>query len=81
MQVANRDRPEYFRLRWALAVIREECGLTQSQLAERLHRSQTWVSKVELGEIAIDVVDLLDFAGAFGLALDEILDRADIEHR
>lgn len=38
--------------------------MTQQSLAERLHRHQSFVSKVETGERRIDVVEFIEWAGA-----------------
>jgi transcriptional regulator with XRE-family HTH domain len=48
---------------------REEAGLTQAQVAAKLGRPQTWVSKCELGERRVDFVELEDLAAAFGKPL------------
>ncbi len=37
---------------------REAKSLTQAQVAERLHQTQSFVSKVERGERRLDVVEL-----------------------
>lgn len=37
---------------------REEKGLTQTEVAERLGQTQSFVSKVERGERRIDIVEL-----------------------
>ena len=49
---------------------REDAGLTQAQLARAVRRSQTWVSKCELGERRVDFVELEDIAEALGKPLD-----------
>ena len=49
---------------------REDAGLTQVELAKALGRSQTWVSKCELGERRVDFVELEDLAKALGKPLD-----------
>ena len=49
---------------------REEAGLTQVQVAKLVGRPQTWVSKCELGERRVDVVELEDLAAAYGKALE-----------
>ncbi len=49
---------------------REEAGLTQVELAKTLKRSQTWVSKCELGERRVDFVELEDIAKALGKELE-----------
>ena len=52
-----------------LRAARKETGLTQAEVAEKLRRSQTWVSKCELGERRVDFVELEDFANAYGKQL------------
>lgn len=49
---------------------REEAGLTQVQVAKLVGRPQTWVSKCELGERRVDIVELEDLAAAYGKGLD-----------
>jgi transcriptional regulator with XRE-family HTH domain len=44
-----------------LALIRElrmDAGLSQTEVADRLGRPQSWISKVEVGERRIDVEEL-----------------------
>ena len=48
---------------------REEAGLTQAQVAKKVGRPQTWVSKCELGERRVDFVELEDLAVACGKTL------------
>ena len=43
---------------------RQELGLSQMDLAARVKRSQTWVSRVELGGRRIDIVEFLLLARA-----------------
>jgi transcriptional regulator with XRE-family HTH domain len=61
-------RYEVFRCRLRRA--RVEAGLTQEQVAERLRRPQTWVSKCELGERRVDFVELEEWAAACGKGLE-----------
>lgn len=51
----------------ALVEARQKAGLTQAQLAERLGKPQSFVSKAERGERRIDVVEFCDFADAIGV--------------
>ena len=61
-------RYEAFRERLRRA--RVEAGLTQEEVAARLRRPQTWVSKCEVGERRVDFVELEDWAAACGKPLD-----------
>lgn len=49
---------------------REEAGMSQVRVAQLLGRPQTWVSKCELGERRVDVVELQDLANVYGKPLD-----------
>jgi hypothetical protein len=53
-----------------LRLARDESGLTQIALARAIKRTQTWVSKCELGERRVDFVELEDWATACGKPLD-----------
>lgn len=45
---------------------RRDAGLTQQELAERLSRPQSYVSKYERGERRLDVLEFVDVARAIG---------------
>lgn len=49
--------PEYALLTSVLRATREEAGLSQRDLATRLHVPHSWVAKVETGERRIDLVE------------------------
>ncbi len=49
--------PLYDALRARLVKIRHEAELTQRELAERLGRERSFVSRIELGERRLDVVE------------------------
>jgi len=67
--------PRYGRFRALLRAIREEAALNQTDLAERLGKPQTFVSKSELGERRIDFLETLDFCKACGISIDEFVRR------
>jgi transcriptional regulator with XRE-family HTH domain len=52
---------------------REDARLTQTQLAQRIGETQTFVSKCERGERRVDVVELRTFCRAFGLSLKQFV--------
>jgi transcriptional regulator with XRE-family HTH domain len=45
---------------------RKRKSLTQTEVADRLQRPQSFVSKYEIGERELSVLDYLDIAGAIG---------------
>ena len=49
---------------------REETGLSQEQVAKILHRTQSYISKIESGQRKIDVVQLKEFAKVYKKSLD-----------
>lgn len=50
---------DYKRLLELLVEARKQAGVTQEQLATRLRRPQSFVSKVERGERRLDVIEFL----------------------
>ena len=51
----------YSRFLEQLRKARESAGLTQEEVARRLGRPQSFVSKCESGERRVDIAELLDF--------------------
>ena len=47
-----------------LIAARKNCGLTQTEVAEKLRKHQSFVSKYERGERRLDVVEFLKIANA-----------------
>ena len=58
---------EYERLLARLIEARKTSGFTQQELAVKLKRPQSFVSKYERGERRLDIVELLDVARAIGV--------------
>lgn len=46
---------------------RRDAGVTQEQLAKRLNRPQSFVSKCENGERRLDVIELLQILHSIGI--------------
>ncbi len=57
----------YAMLRELLSTARESSGLTQIDVANRLKKPQSYVSKYERGERRLDVVEFVDVARAMGM--------------
>jgi transcriptional regulator with XRE-family HTH domain len=68
---------EYQRLCQLLRDLRQEAGLTQVEIAERLNVPQSFVSKYESGERRLDVIELGHVATALGLPMRVVLERFD----
>jgi transcriptional regulator with XRE-family HTH domain len=60
-----------------LREIRIEAGLTQMELAERIERDQTFVSKYESGQRRLDVLELREICQSTGLTLEEFVRRLE----
>ena len=56
---------------------RESKGLTQTEVAERLGQTQSFVSKVERGERRLDIVELRAFCSALGLSLLKFVEEIE----
>lgn len=54
--------PRYEIFRSLLVELRERGGLTQVDVATRLGKPQSYVSKYERGERRLDVIEMLDIA-------------------
>lgn len=57
----------HIKLRKLLVSARKESGLTQADVALRLKRPQSFVSKYEHGERRLDLVEFLEVATALGV--------------
>ena len=67
--------PVYTQLRALLIDARERAGLTQAEVAQRLRRVQSFVSKYEQGERRLDVVDFIAVCECLGVDPAELLQR------
>lgn len=63
----NVGNEAYIKLRGLLSEARKSAGLTQSELAFRLKRPQSFVSKYERGERRLDLVEFREVAHALGI--------------
>jgi transcriptional regulator with XRE-family HTH domain len=74
--MAARHRTKQHRaLQTVLAATREEGGLTQAELARRLGKPQSYVSKYESGERKLELPELDAICGALGVALETFVRR------
>ncbi len=50
-----------------LILARKQAGLTQKEVADKLHKNQSYISKYENGERRLDVIEFADIAMAIGV--------------
>lgn len=62
--------PAYRAFLARLVEARLDANLTQKEVAARLRKPQSYVSKSELGERRLDVIELLAFAKVYDRSLD-----------
>jgi transcriptional regulator with XRE-family HTH domain len=62
-------------LQGVLRESRKKSGLSQLEVAERLGRHQSFVSKYESGERKLDLVELSAVCQTLGLTLQEFVER------
>jgi transcriptional regulator with XRE-family HTH domain len=67
--------PRHEALRAFLVERRDKAGLSQTDLAKRLRRSQSYVSYVETGQKLVEVVEMMEWAEAIGFDVGEIIKR------
>lgn len=68
---------KYNLFRLLLIETRQSNKLTQVQVAQRLQKPQSFVSKYERGERRLDVVEFLEVARALGAAPCELLRKLE----
>jgi transcriptional regulator with XRE-family HTH domain len=60
-----------------LKKIRVEAGLRQTDLAKKLRVPQSMISKYEVGERRIDLLELRDICAALGISLAEFVEQLE----
>jgi transcriptional regulator with XRE-family HTH domain len=58
-----------------LVAAREEAGVTQQELAEKIGWTQTDISKVERGVRRLDLIEFLEFTKALGIDVQSFVER------
>lgn len=58
---------------------RQDAGLSQRDVAERLKHHQAFVSRSETGERRLDIIELRALCQALGIPLREFIDRLETE--
>ncbi|MBE1162799.1 helix-turn-helix transcriptional regulator [Dyella sp. 7MK23] len=65
--------PDYQLLLKMLKTTRESCKVPQTELANRLDTTQTFISKVERGERRLDIVELVEMLEALAIKPEDWL--------
>lgn len=73
--------PRYRQLVERLRAARETVRLTQTEVARRLGKPQSFISKVESGERRLDVIELLDFAQLYGRSVTGLLPMLQVREK
>lgn len=61
------------KLQMLLRQIRRDAGLSQAELAQRLNLPQSFISKYELGERRLDLLEVRQICNAVGLSLEDFV--------
>jgi transcriptional regulator with XRE-family HTH domain len=67
--------PRYQRIAKLLVDLRKERGLLQQDMAERLGKTQAFVSKYESGLRRVDLIELLDILRALEVSPRTFMDK------
>lgn len=67
----------YAKLRSVLKDVRKSAGLTQVQLAKRLHMEQSNLSKIERGERYLDILLFIDYCIECGAVPADVIAKVD----
>jgi transcriptional regulator with XRE-family HTH domain len=73
--------PAHVRLLELLVAAREKAGMTQQQLADRLGKPQSFISKYEGGERRIDVIEFIAIADALQMDASRAIRDIRAKHR
>lgn len=68
---------EYKKFLDYMVAARKESGFTQQQLAERLGKPQSFVSKYESGERRLDILEFLDVCKVLSVSPVSIIERLE----
>jgi transcriptional regulator with XRE-family HTH domain len=63
-----------------LYLARELSELTQSDVAKKLNKPQSFVSKCEQGERKVDVIDLLRFSKIYNVSLEFFFEDINLDN-
>jgi transcriptional regulator with XRE-family HTH domain len=62
-----------------LRAAREKAGITQVELAKKLKLTQSHVSKIERGDLRLDIVQLRTICKVYGVSLLQFVEQFEAE--
>ncbi len=65
--------PEYQQFLERLRAARKRAGLTQAEVAQRLGKPQSYVSKCESGERRVDIIEVATYANLYGVSVNDLV--------
>ena len=68
---------EQLELQQLLAEARKAAGLMQADLAKRLDKPQSFVSKYEIGERRLDIIEIFHICQAIGISFPEFAKQVE----
>ena len=71
--MAKRIDPQHLEFAARVRALRAGLGLTQVELAKRLGKPQSYLSKIESCERRVDVIEALSICKVLGVTLDVLL--------
>ncbi|HYV40074.1 MAG TPA: helix-turn-helix transcriptional regulator [Gemmataceae bacterium] len=71
--------PEYAAVLRLLKQAREKAGITQVELAKKIEETQSYVSKVERGDLRLDIVQLRTLCRILGTTLPAFVQQLERE--
>lgn len=71
--------PHYAVILALLREARREAGVSQGEVAARMGYSRTVISKLERGELRLDLLQLRQFCAAIGLSLLDFVQQVEAE--
>ena len=71
---------EYKQFLRRLYLARENSGLTQTEVAKKLNKPQSFVSKCEQGERTVNAIDLFRFSKIYNVSIDFFFEGIENEN-
>lgn len=67
--------PQYLEFISRLRSMRKKLNVSQIELAKKLSKPQSYISKVETGERRIDLIESLEICTALGVDLNKVIPK------